>query len=759
MLAILPVFACGKTVAHGPAGEAGAGGGETPSAVAFTPIRQQSITKMDLLLVVDNSISMGDKQALLAESLPLLVERLVTPRCVRNCSPDEDCTSFEWEGGIPLGESADAFGQCAEGHPELNPLRDLHVGVITSSLGSRGATGPRDVCVSAEDDDHAHLLGQLRGLTGTWNDAGFLAWDPDGRKSPRGDADPSAFVTKFGEMVQSAGEHGCGYEGTLEAWYRFLIDPEPLLSVVVSDAMATPSGIDQTILDQRAAFLRPDSAVVIAMLSDENDCSIVEDGLGWTVGTATPMFRGTSRCSSNPNHRCCQSCGDSVSNEGCPPVAEDAACQSGTLLEQPDDDLNLRCWRQKARFGVDLLYPISRYVEGLTSRTLTTRSGLPVVNPLFAPAASTPPRDLGLVFLMGIVGVPWQDLAEDESLSGPGLRYRDSALLDWEMILGDPSASPPVPPRDPLMVESPDERTYITGVLGENPITGDPIVPSTSDDPQANPINGHEQANLGNHDLQYACTFPLAAPRSCDQQAFDADQGCDCFDSDLAFNRPLCQPPGGGPAGIIQYYAKAYPGSRHLQVLKELGYNAIVASICPKVLDPSSPDYGYNPAVGALIERVRHWLTPQCLGEPLPVADDGRAACMLVEVSRNETEACDCEAAGRRALAPDISNGLRAELKSQQWCGEKGGTPCDSLCLCEMPQLSGDDLRSCQNDPEPPPAVGFCYLNAMPDEPNVGSPALLQNCSLGEQRLVRFTGGAPAPGAYTLALCEPGDSP
>jgi hypothetical protein len=759
MLAILPVFACGKTVAHGPGGEAGAGGTETSSGVAITRIQQNAVTKLDLLLVVDNSISMGDKQALLAESLPLLVERLVSPRCVRDCTPDDDCTTSQLYAGIPLGESADASGQCAEGHPELNPLRDLHVGVITSSLGSRGATEPRDVCVSAEDNDHAHLLGQLRGLTGTWDDVGFLAWDPDGQKSPHGDADPSMFVTKFSEMVQSAGEHGCGYEGTLEAWYRFLIDPEPLLSVVVSDAMATPSGIDQTILDQRAAFLRPDSAVVIAILSDENDCSIIEDGLGWTVATATPMFRGTSRCSSNPNHPCCQSCGDSITNEGCPPVAEDAACQSGTLLEpnQHEDDLNLRCWQQKARFGVDLLYPISRYLEGLTSRTITTRSGLPVANPLFAPAALTSPRDPGLVFLMGIVGVPWQDLADEESLSGPGLRYRDSTLLDWGVILGDPSASPPVPPRDPLMVESPDERTYVPGVLRENPFTGDPIVSSSSDDPQANPINGHEQVNLGNHDLQYACIFPLATPRVCDQQAFDADEGCDCFDSDLVFNRPLCQPPGGGLTGITQYYAKAYPGSRHLEVLKGFGYNAIVASICPKVLDQASPDYGYNPAMDALIQRVRYRLVPQCLQEPLPIADDGRTPCTLVEVSWNETEACECEAMGYSSLATGTDAALRAELKSQQSCGVQGGTPCEALCACEIPQLSGDDLRTCQNQPEPPPVPGYCYLNAMQDEPNVGSANLLQNCSLGEQRLIRFTGRAPE--AFVVALCDMATAP
>ena len=33
---------------------------------------------------------------------------------------------------------------------EFEPLRDLHVGVITSSLGSHGATGSKDVCTTAK---------------------------------------------------------------------------------------------------------------------------------------------------------------------------------------------------------------------------------------------------------------------------------------------------------------------------------------------------------------------------------------------------------------------------------------------------------------------------------------------------------------------------------------------------------------------------------------------------------------------------------
>ena len=57
-------------------GPSGAGG--EPPAWTVDAFRQTAITKVDLLLTLDNSISMADKQALLAEAVPLLVQRLIT---------------------------------------------------------------------------------------------------------------------------------------------------------------------------------------------------------------------------------------------------------------------------------------------------------------------------------------------------------------------------------------------------------------------------------------------------------------------------------------------------------------------------------------------------------------------------------------------------------------------------------------------------------------------------------------------------------
>lgn len=767
-LALFLGLACsGTTKGQGPGasgagdegpGSSGAGdgsvaaGGEGSTAHFVDQILQVAVDKLDLLLVVDNSISMADKQELLAQAMPLLVQRLVTPRCVRDCTSSDHCTLVQEREGISTGTTSEG-GLCATGHPEMPPIRDLHVGVITSSLGSHGANGANDVCVSAAEDDHAHLLGELRGLEGTWKDAGFLAWDAQGQKSPPGDRDPGVFVDKFTKMIGAAGEHGCGYESTLEAWYRFLIDPEPPRHIVVEGSKSVAQGIDQTVLDQRAQFLRPDSVVAIVMLTDENDCSIIDEGYGYAVATAaTPMLRGTAVCAVNPNDHCCQSCGEQTANQGCPALATDPECQKGVTLAQSDDDLNLRCWQQKRRFGFDLLYPTTRYAKALSSPLVSLRSGELVQNPLFRAPEGGPPRDRGLVFLAGIVGVPWQDLADEESLEpGAGLRYLTVSELDqlgrWDVVLGRPNtdADPPVFPSDPLMLETPVERQ------GMNPVTGASLVPANSTNPRANPINGHEQVDVGARDLQYACTFPLTEPRVC---GASHDRGCDCYPEDVEFNRPLCQPPGGGAATTTQYYAKAYPGLRHLAVLKELGDNAIVASTCPKILEPTHPDYGYNPAIDALVGRVREAFKDKCFPSQLPLDPDGQVQCAVVEAVTN-TEACNCASErNRKPVSAELAAVTRKAMQAQSFCGGAGGVPCASICLCELPQLSGEQLSGCQNEPVAPQVPGFCYINAMPNEAQVGNPALVASCSRDTQRLIRFVGDSPTRGATVWISCQ-----
>lgn len=537
--------------------------------------QQSGIDKIDLLFMVDNSTSMADKQEILGNAVPVLVKRLTSPVCL---DPDT---------GAPTGDSSKA-GVCTHGKPEFVPVTDIHVGIITSSLSRHGGGGP------ACPDEQAHLLGTLRGAGSnpdpklvfdaarTWNGSGFLAWDLNAQQKPPGVADPEAFEASFQDMIRASGEAGCGFEASLESWYRFLIDPEPPANVT-RDASTPPQtvrnarliknadggssceGCDLDLLKQRAAFLRPDSLVAIVMLSDEDDCSIRDDGGGWHVADTQPLPRATSACDTNPNDPCCRSCGqiETTPPEGCTPLTAETSCQLKTV--RSDDSQNLRCFAQQKRFGFDLLYPTSRYVDALTKPTLTLQSDgkTQVSNPLFAAPAGQAPRNPGSVYLAGIVGVPWQDIVDDASLSGPGLKYLSAKELEtrgrWQTLLGDPSAQPPVPPSDPFMIPSVSARS------GENPITHDRIVPPSSVNPKASPINGHEQNIPNQDDLQYACTFTLATPRPCAAGA----SACDCsatrtgdFSAVTAANSPLCQPTGGGAPTAEQHFAKAYPGTR-----------------------------------------------------------------------------------------------------------------------------------------------------------------------------------------------------
>jgi len=378
--------------------------------------------------------------------------------------------------------------------------------------------------------------------------------------------------------------------------------------------------------------------------------------------------------------------------------------------------------------------------------------------------------------LLGIVGVPWQDIADDDSLKGPGLRYLTEGEMEsegrWDTILGTPntgSNDPPILPTDPLMVETPDDRTTIAGLPQTNPITNDALAASNATSPKANAINGHEQINMGGSDLQYACIFPLAMPLTCDDARDTAGKGCDCFQQDLIYNRPLCQPPGGGAASTTQSFAKAYPGLRHLQVLKEFKDNSIVASICPKISDAaardSNADYGYNPAVKAIIDRLKEALKGKCLPRPLVPAEVAtvdlqvnQVPCKVIEaVLPKNGAACGCDANQNRldiSLKPELRDAILSKLKVNGTCDQPMGSACADYCTCELAQLSGTELAACQTDVNNPPMTpGYCYINAAPNEPNVGSAELVKDCSADSKRLLRFVGGTPTPGAIALVAC------
>jgi hypothetical protein len=757
------------------------------SNVVVKTVTQSGVDKIDLLFMIDNSISMADKQRILAEAVPVLVNRLIDPICV-------DGNGNPTNGSFSTG--------CGAGSPEFTPIKNIHIGVVTSSLGNHGG----DVCVPDPMDnpprtlnDSAQLIASVRTGLYSYQNQGFLVWDPrTGADRPNPDPHPGlsnheqdvgTLVMDFTTHVTASGERGCGYEASLESWYRFLIDPEPINQVTVdgNGQFSVRGPINQVVLQQRAQFMRPDSLLAIVMLTDENDCSIDDENgrQGWLVGRRIPMPRASDACShpENPElYKCCIPCvlldvPGWTPVEGCG-YGGDVACNTpptaaggGHALTMLEDSTNLRCYQQVRRFGLNLLYPWQRYVNDLKAPRIRLRAPnmngeTEVTNPIYAPGADgTPARDQGLVFLAGIVGVPWQDLATQPSLTGRGLTYLTAPEMPapkdandmpfgtnrWDVILGDPDTGRL--PTDPFMIESIDERT----AGAANPVPGvTATIAASSTTTQANPINGHEQNIVNRDDLQYACTFDLVPPTPCSMANQD---GCDCNASEQAYNRPLCQYQ--GMADGTQNRAKAYPGVRHLQVLKGFGDNAIVASICPKNVMPNGsaatdPDYGYNPAVGAIINRLKEALVATCLPRPLSAEGDA-VPCTVVEAFLPTTGGgCTCDTStGRRVLEgarAGVIGAVQDELKAGSLCGGSTGVNCNDYCMCEIQQFTGDALTQCQNTPQDPGGLfGYCYVD--PDH-GQGIPELVEDCPSTQRQIIRFLGDdVPRQRAIAFIAC------
>ncbi|MGC4093328.1 MAG: hypothetical protein QM756_36640 [Polyangiaceae bacterium] len=314
-------------------------------------VRVGSEQQMDLLFVIDNSASMSDKQALLSDAVPGMVRRLANPLCVSLKDPKLELSVDSAQQACPAGYQR-----------EFEPLTDLHIGVITSALGTAGGVDG-DSCATGPgfqlQDDLAHLVGSLdRGLSiPTYQNAGFLSWDPLQQGLPAGESDMARLEQNFRKLVTASADEGCGLEQPLEAWYRFLVDPQPPENILVSFGNAQRVGRDEVLLAQRAKFLRPDSLVAVVMLSDENDCSLIGSGQSWLVGkyalSGSPFHfaRSTTECDIDPNSPCCRSCmlQESSPPAGCMRLSIDAKCQlTGGEQTSAEDSLDLRCYESEA---------------------------------------------------------------------------------------------------------------------------------------------------------------------------------------------------------------------------------------------------------------------------------------------------------------------------------------------------------------------------------------------------------------------------
>jgi hypothetical protein len=575
--------------------------------------------KIDVLFMIDNSASMGDKQALLASAVPDMLERLAV-------------------------------------------VSDMHVGIVTSSLGGRGGdqcpingTNPAAPALNAHNDDRGELVNRggvlgdptVESPVADIAPSNFLSWFPSvaanqGKPAPPTTAigDASRLVTDFTTMVAGVHEHGCGFEAQNEAWYRFLVQPDPFDAIAKNGTQAILTGVDATILQQRHDFLRPDSLLIVFVVTDENEEAtdpLAINGQAWALSNqnfpgspngAAP--EGSIECQqldpndplhTGPNNPACTSCafiaGDPSFATRCP---KDGANGANGFLDPNDDSLNTRFFHQKMRFGLFAGYPVSRYVNGLTSAHVPStaeehdNTGNYVgdaqgtcVNPIFAASLPTDPkadlchlppgtRDPRLVFYAAIAGVPHQLLQQDPT-DPNSLQKATLSDADWLRIHGQDPEHYDFRGADFHMVESWDARTT-QGVMAN----ASSCPPTAADN--CDPINGREW-DPKRGDLEFSCIFPLAQPKDC--SAASVQGACDCATGALNSGTQLCQKDASGQYTTTQINGKAYPSVREMLIAHALGQQGVVSSICPIHVTEQTPGdrlFGYRPAMDTLMARV-----------------------------------------------------------------------------------------------------------------------------------------------------------
>ncbi len=196
-------------------------------------IRVQNIEKVDLLFMVDNSGSMKEEQEALAMQFPRLIRTLASGQ-VRDPNTDALIDTF----------------------PAVN---DLHLGVVSSDMGTGGFTLP--TCADRNDGDDGILLQRAAS-----DCAGFMP--PKFLEFRAGTDDPDTLASNFSCMAR-LGTTGCGFEQQLEAVLKALL-PAGATTEIGIDPFVTGDGHGA---DANAGFLRPDSLLGVVVVTDEDDCS------------------------------------------------------------------------------------------------------------------------------------------------------------------------------------------------------------------------------------------------------------------------------------------------------------------------------------------------------------------------------------------------------------------------------------------------------------------------------------------------------
>jgi hypothetical protein len=267
------------------------------------------------------------------------------------------------------------------------------------------------------------------------------------------------------------------------------------------------------------------------------------------------------------------------------------------------------------------------------------------------------------------------------------------------------------------MVESSYPRSGVDG-------QGDPIA-GPGARPLANPANGHDWNISEQNDLEYACIFPLPVDPKTHQakRTCTSAEQCDCSKGAGGDNNPLCQDPVTGLYGTDQFFAKAYPGIQ---------------------------DYGYRPAVEAIVDRLKSKLNGRCLPRALKKDPTGHYPCSIIEAQPVVGAGCD-KSRGRLPANSRVVEPALERLRAAGFCDAEGHMPCRELSLCEL-QEAGDE---CHRDQADQPIPGWCYVDPAAN-PGKDDPRLVAKCDPSMKRTLRFVdpkNATPATGARVVIAC------
>ncbi|MBA3461873.1 MAG: hypothetical protein H0T46_18070 [Deltaproteobacteria bacterium] len=209
LVALLSVVACKETIVVGGLSEV--------ASMRSIPNRD-----LDILFVIDDSASTGDKQARLAAAFPQMMDVLA-----------------QVEGGLP----------------------NLHIGVITTDMGTSSSGGPPGPAVGVIGQGGCSGVGKDGVLQRTQQMSDAWLTDVEG---PTGRVRNYTGTLRetFGELAR-VGYSGCGFEQPLAAIKRALTNPV------------------------NTGFLRDEANLAIVILSDEDDCSLKSSAM---LGPESPAL-------------------------------------------------------------------------------------------------------------------------------------------------------------------------------------------------------------------------------------------------------------------------------------------------------------------------------------------------------------------------------------------------------------------------------------------------------------------------------------